>query len=159
MVGILLAEKALLKSPYAKEYAVNFRVLFIVLITFLLSSCLITEWEDVSTENQYKSIIGTQLTTKVKFIIHGVTMEPNYEEILHHYALMEAPGFSGPEVLSREEIPIGTKFNLVKVIRCVDCTFKREKIVLEFISGDKYQDAQITYSYDRYLEMKSEYFE
>ncbi|OKY25306.1 hypothetical protein [Thalassotalea sp. PP2-459] len=109
----------------------NLRILIVISLILSLSGCLITEWEDVSGENEFKSIIGTQLKTKIKFIIHGVTMEPNYEEVLHHYSLMKAPGFGGPEVLSREELPIGTKFKLVKVIRCVDCTFKREKIVVE----------------------------
>ena len=144
---------------YAKEYAVNFKALIILFMTFSLSGCLITEWEDVSSESEFSQIIGTELKTKVKFIIHGVTMEPNYEEILHHYALMEAPGFSGPEVLSRNKVQIGTKFKLVKVIRCVDCTFKKEKIVLELVSSNKFLDAPITYSYDRYIKMQTEYFE
>jgi hypothetical protein len=144
---------------YAKEYAVNLRILIVISLILSLSGCLIKEWEDVSGENEFKGIIGTQLKTKVKFVIHGVTTEPNYEEVLHHYSLMEAPGFGGPEVLSREELPIGTKFKLVKVIRCVDCTFKRENIVLELLSNDNYQDAPIAYHYDRFIKMKAEYFE
>ncbi|MEP7706544.1 hypothetical protein [Paraglaciecola sp. 25GB23A] len=137
----------------------NLRTLFLILSTFSLSGCLITEWEDVSGEDEYKQIIGVQLKTKVAFDLHGVTMEPNYEKVLHQYALMESPGFSGPEVLSKANIPVGTLFNLVKVIRCVDCIFKKEKLVLEFTSSDKYKDAPITYSYDRYLKMQKEYFE
>ena len=148
-----------LEALYAKEIAVSLRVFISILLTISLTGCLITEWEDVSTEQEFTSIIGTQLKTKVKFIIHVVTMEPNYEPILHHYSLMEAPGFSGPEVLSRQEVPIGTKFNLVKVIRCIDCTFKKERIVVEFISNGHYQDAPITFSYDRFLKERTEYFE
>jgi len=137
----------------------SLRVIILISLIFSLSGCLITEWEDVIAESEYKNIIGTQLKTKVGFAIHGVTMEPNYEKILHHYALMKSPGFSGPEVLSKEKISIGTSFKLVKVIRCIDCTFKKEKIVLEFTSSDKYKDAPITYSYDLYLKMQNEYFE
>jgi|GEM_PF-2507047 len=137
----------------------NLKALIVISLIFLLSGCLITEWEDVSADSEFKSIIGIELKTKVGFTIHGVTMESNYENILHHYSLMKSPGFSGPEVLSKEKVLIGTSFKLIKVIRCIDCTFKKEKIVLELTSSDKYKDAPIIYSYDLFIKNQNKYFE
>jgi hypothetical protein len=133
------------------------RSLTTAFISILLSGCLITEWEDVSKEEKYRDVIGSIHTTKVIIFLHGVTMEPNYEKILDHYTLMKAPGFGGPEVLSKHKLPIGTKIEIVKVQRCIDCLKKSEEVEIQLPKNNNFKDAPIRLTYKRYI--SGDYFE
>jgi hypothetical protein len=134
------------------------RILAILVLITSLSGCLITQWKDVSSESEYHSIVELELTSKERLVAHGITMERNHEKILHHYSVTVLPGFSGPEVLSVTQLPVGTKFKIVKVLQCADCPFKREVIELVILNGPELEGAPLWFSYSYFSENKNVVF-
>ena len=84
---------------------------------FFLVSCTVLEFEDVSTDPEFKSHLGKRFTTKVELIAHGITMDQNYAKTLSHVSITAFPGFTGPEVLFRSMLPAGSQFEIIKVLR------------------------------------------
>lgn len=134
------------------------RTIFILLLSFSLSGCLITEWEDVSSEPQYSGLIGVEMISNEQLRAHGITIESNYEKILNHYSITPLPGFSGPEVLSTTTLPKGTKFKIIKVIRCIDCFLKQEELEMKIIEGPKLNGAPSRFDYDYFMKNKNKLF-
>ncbi len=132
--------------------------IFLILLSFSLPGCLITEWEDVSSEPEFSGLIGVVLISNEPLRAHGVTMEPNYEKILDHYSITPLPGFGGPEVLSAIILPQGTKFQITRALRCIDCFFKQEDLVLKIIEGPKLEGAPSKFDYDVYMKSRNKIF-
>jgi hypothetical protein len=54
-------------------------------------------------------------------VIHGITVERNYEAVVSYFTITPEPGIAGPEVLIRQDLPPGTEIDVLRVERCTNC--------------------------------------
>lgn len=116
-----------------------------------MAGCRLQEFTDISREPRVAKLIGTRYISKKVLFIHGISNDPNYEKIVDDYTVLEPPGIDGPEVISRDVLPIGTPFKIVRVERCNNCfPFKaKERLVIDLLSGSKFKDHPVTIDSDR----------
>ena len=125
-----------------------------VLICSLLigvSGCYFASHEDVTTDPLYSAVVNKHYRATAKTIIHGVTMDRNYAKVLDHYSVMVVPGFGGREVLSKDELPPGTEFQVLKVMVCTDCYLdfgERVHLVVKVTSSAAYDAAPVNVPYE-----------
>ena len=96
---------------------VDLKKLVFVLV-FLLTAC-VAEFGDDS--KNYQSIMNAEYETTSKLFVFGYTLKVEEEPKIDGYALHEPPGISGPEILSKSQLPIGSKFRIYKVVKCSNC--------------------------------------
>ncbi len=65
----------------------------------------------------------------------GVTGDQNYKKKVDYFALVPSPGFSGPEVVSKESAPAGTVVKVVGVLRSRIPLIERLLYVVEISNG------------------------
>jgi hypothetical protein len=117
------------------------------LAILLLSACM-AEYEEVSSQEPYRRIIGKRLKSTSKLHIYGVTLDRNYAPTVDVYTVHGPPGIGGPEILSAATLPPGTIFNVSGIRRCTNCPFdERIEIVVEVVRNQKYDDAPVTIPY------------
>lgn len=90
-----------------------------MLIVFLLiscSGCSPKKYQDVSLQNEYKNVIGTQFALKTDLLAVGVTFDANYKKVIDYVFIMEEPGTSGPQVVFSETLKKGNQFRIVGVL-------------------------------------------
>ena len=82
------------------------------------------EFEDVSDEPAYRSYVGGEFMLTVEMHLSGVNAPPGYESSVDYYVVNPSvPDWRGPELITRETLPIGTVLRVVSVHRCTNCVF------------------------------------
>ena len=94
-----------------------------VLLTVLSTGCMMARYEDVSSRPEYSDLINTTYRSREVMLIHGVTLDANYKKVVDIYSLTPKPGMGGPEILSQDELPVGTTIRVAKVLACTNCIF------------------------------------
>jgi|SRR5688572_11509021 len=100
----------------------NGRSMFL-LLTVLFTGCVMASYEDISSRQEYVDLINTTYRSRQVMLIHGVTLDPNYKKVVNVYSLTPKPGMGGPEILSVDELPVGTTIRVVRVLACTNCIF------------------------------------
>lgn len=116
-----------------------------------ISGCGFVSFEDVSSQPQYSIFVGKHYRSTQPTKIYRISMDQNYKPEPSVYIVHSIPGISGPEVLSRAELPVGTTFQVLKVMRCTDCylDFKeRVHLVVKLTSASAFSDREIRVGYD-----------
>ncbi len=86
-----------------------------------LSGCGTVNFEDVSKEYPYETLIGKRYETQSKLLIHGINRaHPNGQDIDYYMVTVE-PGFSDWSVNYYGFIPIGSTIEIIDVRSCVNC--------------------------------------
>lgn len=80
-----------------------------------------TKYADVSKDTPYSMSIGLGCETNRPLILHGVVRHYPDDKQLGYFRLTIEPGFDGPEVLSRERLPPGTRLLVTAVRSCTNC--------------------------------------
>lgn len=93
----------------------------------LISLCLLLtgcnqEFEDISSQKNYRHLVNKEYRTIQALLIHGLTKDNN-RRIIDYYAMTTRPGMGGPEVLSSARIEVGSIIRIIKIQRCVNCVF------------------------------------
>jgi hypothetical protein len=117
----------------------------------LISGCGFVSFEDVSSQPEYSTYVGKHYRSTQSTEIYRISMDQNYRPEPSVYVVMGLPGISGPEVLTRAELPVGTTFQVLKVMRCTDCylDFKeRIHVVVKLTSISLFNDREIQVDYD-----------
>ena len=126
------------------------RLIRIALGVLLLPACTFAPatFEDVSSDPQYQSLVSAHMRSNAELLIYGVTVDPNYAEVLAFYSVTAPPGVSGPEILSSSTIPAGTLMEVVGVEQCTNCPFDdRVEVVVRLIGTNDYSGAPIRMAY------------
>ncbi len=135
-------------------------IIFFSIVILLCSSscCLMTEYEDVTSDREYADLIGKSYLTLNEMYLTGVTMERNYEKILHHYAFSDFK-FGGPEVLSRDMLPAYTIVTITNIWRNTDCSPRTKEVVFKIPSTERFDDAPIFFDFKEFVNKGDKYFE
>jgi hypothetical protein len=100
------------------------RLLLIPIILAVAGCDTAQEFEDVSSASTYQAYIGVSYASKVEMHLSGVNAPPGYEKSVDYYVVKpSAPSWSGPELISRETLPVGTVLRVESVHRCKNCVF------------------------------------
>jgi len=119
--------------------------LLLAALVVLSSGCVTAEYEDASSQPAYAGLINAEFHLREVMLIHGVTLDPNYKKVVDVYAITPKPGIGGPEVLSREELSVGTTIRIRKVLRCINCFFGGgDELVVELPALSRYATHRMT---------------
>src|SRR5512139_1748108 len=122
----------------------NWMRVSVAAMALTLASCYLVSYEDVSAQSPYSQYIGKHYKSVRKAYIQRVSMDQNYKPTPSVYVVYGIKmADSGPEVLSSAELPIGTTFTVLKVMRCTDCYLdfeERVHAVVAITSSDKFND-------------------
>lgn len=81
-------------------------------------------FEDVSSAPAYRPYVGATYRLLVPMHISGVNAPPGYEKTVDYYVVTPAsPGWSGPELVTRDTLAAGTEVSVTSVRRCTNCPF------------------------------------
>jgi len=90
------------------------RAIFSAVISLLLVGCM-AQYEDVSADSTHRELIGRDFQTTSDLLVHGVTLDRSYDKRVDLCSVTPKPGFSGPEVITRQTLPAGTRLHVVAV--------------------------------------------
>lgn len=117
------------------------------MIACILSSCA-ASYEDVSADPTYRSLIGQDLRSDSELLLHEVTLDLDPPRRVDTCSVMGAPGFDGPEVVSRNVLPAGTTFRVLHVRRCTNCLGEeRVELVVSSPAANLCRQVPVTVSY------------
>lgn len=94
---------------------------------FTLAGCDVAqEFEDVSSQSAYRAYVGAEYALKVEMHLSGVNAPPGYEKSVDYYVVNPSvPSWSGPELITRDTLPVGTVLRVESVHRCTNCVFDK----------------------------------
>jgi len=95
----------------------------VLLLNLLFAGCMMARYEDLSSRPEYVDLINTTYRSREVMLIHGVTLDANYKKAVDIYSVTPKPGMSGPEILSQDELPVGTTIRVVRALACTNCIF------------------------------------
>jgi hypothetical protein len=72
---------------------------------------------DVSAAPEYANVIGKRFRTQQDLVAIGVTMDRNYKKQVDYITLVLPPGFSGPEVVTKERLQQGAVLEVMGVLK------------------------------------------
>lgn len=82
-------------------------------------------FEDVSSVPAYRAYVGATYRLQVPMHISGVNAPPGYEKTVDYYVVTpESPGWTGPELITRDTLAVGTEVSVTSVRRCTNCRFE-----------------------------------
>lgn len=101
--------------------------LSLIVVTLGLAGCnTAQEFEDVSSAAAYNNYVGVEYILKAEMHLSGVNAPPGYEKSIDYYVVNPAaPSWSGPELITRETLPVGTVVRVASVHRCTNCLSKK----------------------------------
>ena len=88
------------------------------------------QYNDVSTDSAHRDLIGRDLQTTSELLVHGVTLDRSYAKSVDLCSVTPKPGLSGPEVVTRQTLPAGTRLRVVAVRKCVNCLSSPQPVEL-----------------------------
>jgi hypothetical protein len=87
----------------------------------MLAACR-AEYKDISNDSEFTQYIGQVYKLKSDMDYSGVNLPPGYSDEIHIYVISSRdPGWSGPEVVTRETLAIGSIVTVDKVEECTNC--------------------------------------
>lgn len=122
------------------------RASILIFLIFISGCTIFVEFEDVSSNEEFSSILNRTFSTKEKLLIHGVNMDATIGKKVHLYDITPFPGMGGREILNREVLPIGTDIKLIEILRCTNCYLDfspRIKYVVNILPAGKYSGKKI----------------
>ena len=91
---------------------------------------------DVSGQTQYAPILGKRFRTQSDLVAIGYTVDRNYKKQIDYIALVKPPGFSGPEVVAKGQLPKGSVLEVTAVLKADSWLVNRIEYVVKLIDAD-----------------------
>lgn len=118
-----------------------------ICLVALLSGCSgNAKYHDVSTD--FPNLRDKTLVAAEPVILHAVAIEHYPKKIIDEYHITARPGFGGPEVIFRKDLPPGTKLKITNVEDCSNCWYDGLRAVVVPPSPE-YADHPVSVSLDR----------
>jgi len=84
-----------------------------------------SRYDDVSSRLEYAGLVNKTFRSREVMLIHGVTLDANYRQVVDIYTLTPQPGMwiGSPEILSIDTLLAGTTLRVKRVLECTNCPF------------------------------------
>ena len=115
------------------------RLIFMFFTCVVFTACNPIEYKDISSEERFKNILGIEFQLLLPAIATGITVDPNYKPVVDSVFLVPKPGFSGPEVVFRKELPKGVKIKVVGVFSEGGVIFNQMFYRVDIVDIDDYK--------------------
>lgn len=120
---------------------------FLFLLLIVLSVGCTREEVDVSTDNEYSEVIDMKFKTLVDMKMHGITLDRNYKKNIDMYSITTYPGFSGPEVITKDFLIKNSIIKIISVKKCSNCLDDSRNFIIEILSSSKYRGSPVKLSF------------
>jgi len=107
------------------------------------TSCSELAMEDVSSAHEYSAAVGRTFRTKEDVLAIGITTDKNYQKRVDYVVLVASPGFSGPEVVTREQLRKDSIIRVVRVLKAASFFSAKVVYVVELAGSDRFKGAEI----------------
>ena len=107
--------------------------LLMILGLFLSLSACVAKFENVSNLERFKALVGKKYVTKKELLL---IKTKQFEELKVRYSLVKPPGFAGYYVISTKKISAGLKFEIIKILHCINCVSSYYPFVISIPSID-----------------------
>ena len=98
------------------------RLLLILPVLAVAGCSTVQRFEDVSAASAYRIYVAGEYALRVEMHLSGVHAPPGYGKSIDYYVVNPtAPGWHGPELITRETLPVGTVLRVESVHRCTNC--------------------------------------
>lgn len=109
---------------------------YLIFAFIILSGCgLSAKYEDVSEEPKYAQFIGTKYQTLETLLVHGVNLGKSKEKKIDVYTVTRKPGSGGRYVITRIDLEIGNRIEILGVLRCTNCAKDRVLFLIDILSS------------------------
>ncbi|OFW27667.1 MAG: hypothetical protein A3H27_19260 [Acidobacteria bacterium RIFCSPLOWO2_02_FULL_59_13] len=88
-------------------------------------------------------MIGKTFKTREDLWAIGVTADKNYQKRVDYIVLVPGVGFSGPEVVTKEQVRKGAVFRVVRVLKASSFVSSKVVYVVQNIGTDKFKGVAI----------------
>jgi hypothetical protein len=103
---------------------------------------------DVSEASEYSNVIGKRFRTQHELLAIGITVDRNYRKHVDYINLVPPPGFSGPEVVTKERLGQGALLEVTGILKADSFLISRIEYVVRRMDVPKASDAPTTVSVD-----------
>jgi hypothetical protein len=104
---------------------------------------------DVSAAPEYANVIGKRFRTQQDLVAIGYTMDRNYKKQVDYITLVPLPGFSGPEVVTKERLQQGAVLEVMGVLKADSLLISRIEYVVRRRDVATASSAPITVKVDQ----------
>lgn len=119
------------------------KIVTIATCCLAITSCSQLAMEDVSSAAEYSRVIGKAFKTREDLWAIGVTADKNYQKRVDYIVLVPGVGFSGPEVVTKEQVRKGSVFRVVRVLKASSFVSSKVVYVVQNIGTDKFKGVAI----------------
>lgn len=88
-----------------------------------VTGCLPANYEDVSHEAPYESMIGKKYQTLRDLEVFGVTVDRDSKPPVAYYVITGPPGIGGRYILERKTLVAHSVVEVSRILRCTNCPF------------------------------------
>jgi hypothetical protein len=99
---------------------------------------------DVTGAPEYATVIGKRFRTQQELAAIGFTVDRNYKKQVDYVTLVQPPGFSGPEVVTKERLQQGVVLEVVGVLKADSLLISRIQYVVRRTDIARTSGAPIT---------------
>ena len=118
------------------------KIVVIVICSLTLASCVLP-MEDINSNPEYTNIIGRKISAKTELWATGITLDQNYKKQIDGIVLAPEVGFTGPEVITRERVKVGSIFGIVGVLKTKSIINSTKYYLVKEIGSNTYKDIAI----------------
>lgn len=115
------------------------QLIVIIICSFGIVSCVLST-EDISSNPEFANIIGKIIKTKTELWATGITLDQNYQNKIDVIMLVPSPGFTGPEVVTRNQIKTGLIFEIIGVLKTNSVINPTKYYLVKEINSNTYKN-------------------
>jgi hypothetical protein len=135
--------KTIVTKDYRKKIKKVIGFVTILLSCLLLLGCSPKDPIDISDDPEFASVIGLQFKSLEDLLAIGYTNDANYKPILDFVSIVPKPGFSGPEVIFRDNLPQGQVLEVVGVLSSDNFLPRELFYKVKILGSTQYENASV----------------
>ena len=115
--------------------------IYVYLLSIFITGCdIAAQHEDVSNNFKYKELINSSYELTDYMNISGVNLPPGYGKDINIYTIdPTSPSWSGPELITRDKLPVSTILTIQSIRECTNCLF--DTIIEAVVTVEPYKKA------------------
>jgi hypothetical protein len=137
----------------------HYKLITLICFTFAILACQSKEYGDISKESKISHLVGKTYGSTKPLFIYGIRTEMSHRKIVAYHTIMET-SIAGPEVLSTNVLPKGTRVRVLRIERCTNCfPFPADvRLVVDLLSTPQFKNSTVVIDLSRIDIQKTDTF-